>query len=77
MKCGWRDQEENHLGYLGSAFEYEIMNWPQLGQILAIVVMGDRFKFCVNAKNWYKIAEWHIYIFIIAKRGDGDTGGIG
>ena len=19
MKCGWRDQEENHLGYLGSA----------------------------------------------------------
>lgn len=33
------------------------MNWPQLGPILAIVVMGDRFKFCVNAKNGYKIAE--------------------
>ena len=28
------------LGYLGSAFGYEIMNWPQLGPILAIVVMG-------------------------------------
>ena len=29
------------LGYLGSAFGYEIMNWPQLGPILAIVVMGS------------------------------------
>ena len=28
------------LGYLGSAFGAEIMNWPQLGPILAIVVMG-------------------------------------
>ena len=28
------------LGYLGSAIGYEIMNWPQLGPILAIVVMG-------------------------------------
>lgn len=27
-------------GYLGSAFGAEIMNWPQLGPILAIVVMG-------------------------------------
>ncbi len=29
------------LGYLGSAFGYELMNWPQLGPILAIVVMGS------------------------------------
>ena len=29
------------LGYLGSALGYEIMNWPQLGPILAIVVMGS------------------------------------
>ena len=29
------------LGYLGSAFGAEIMNWPQLGPILAIVVMGS------------------------------------
>lgn len=29
------------LGYLGSSFGYEIMNWPQLGPILAIVVMGS------------------------------------
>ena len=28
------------LGYLGSGFGAEIMNWPQLGPILAIVVMG-------------------------------------
>lgn len=28
------------LGYLGSALGYELMNWPQLGPILAIVVMG-------------------------------------
>ena len=27
-------------GYLGSAFGAEIMNWPQLGPILAIVAMG-------------------------------------
>lgn len=27
-------------GYLGSTFGAEIMNWPQLGPILAIVVMG-------------------------------------
>ena len=25
MKCGWHGQEENHLGYLGSAFGYKIM----------------------------------------------------
>ena len=29
------------LGYLSSALGYEIMNWPQLGPILAIVVMGS------------------------------------
>lgn len=29
------------VGYLGSAFGYEIMNWPQLGPILSIVVMGS------------------------------------
>jgi len=29
------------LGYLGSSFGYEIMNWPQLGPILSIVVMGS------------------------------------
>ena len=29
------------LGYLGSALGYEVMNWPQLGPILAIVVMGS------------------------------------
>ena len=28
------------LGYLGTALGYEIMNWPQLGPILAIIVMG-------------------------------------
>lgn len=28
------------LGYFGSALGYEVMNWPQLGPILAIVVMG-------------------------------------
>ena len=28
------------LGYLGSVLGYEIMNWPQLGPILSIVVMG-------------------------------------
>lgn len=28
------------LGYLGSALGYELMNWPQLGPILAIIVMG-------------------------------------
>lgn len=29
------------LGYLGTAFGAEIMNWPQLGPIVAIVVMGS------------------------------------
>ena len=29
------------LGYLGTAFRAEIMNWPQLGPIFAIVVMGS------------------------------------
>ena len=29
------------LGYLGTVFGAEIMNWPQLGPILAIVVMGS------------------------------------
>ena len=29
------------LGYIGSALGYEIMNWPQLGPILAIIVMGS------------------------------------
>lgn len=29
------------LGYVGSAIGYEIMNWPQLGPILSIVVMGS------------------------------------
>ena len=29
------------LGYLGTSLGYEIMNWPQLGPILAIVVMGS------------------------------------
>ena len=28
------------LGYFGSALGDEVMNWPQLGPILAIVVMG-------------------------------------
>ena len=28
------------LGYFGSALGYEVMNWPQLGPIFAIVVMG-------------------------------------
>ena len=28
------------LGYLGTVFGAEIMNWPQLGPILSIVVMG-------------------------------------
>ena len=28
------------LGYLGTVIGSEIMNWPQLGPILAIVVMG-------------------------------------
>ena len=28
------------LGYFGSACGDEFMNWPQLGPILAIVVMG-------------------------------------
>ena len=28
------------LGYLGTVFGAEIMNWPQLSPILAIVVMG-------------------------------------
>lgn len=27
-------------GYLGTVFGQEIMNWPQLGPIFAIVVMG-------------------------------------
>ena len=29
------------LGYFGTAWGDEIMNWPQLGPILAIVVMGS------------------------------------
>ena len=29
------------LGYLGTVFGAEIMNWPQLGPIVAIVVMGS------------------------------------
>ena len=28
------------LGFFGSAWGDEIMNWPQLGPILAIVAMG-------------------------------------
>ena len=28
------------LGYLGTVFGAEIMNWPQLGPILSIVVMA-------------------------------------
>ena len=28
------------LGYLGTVFGAEIMNWPQLGPILSNVVMG-------------------------------------
>ena len=29
------------LGYFGSALGDAIMNWPQLGPVLAIVVMGS------------------------------------
>ena len=29
------------LGYLGTVIGAEIMNWPQLGPIVAIVVMGS------------------------------------
>ena len=29
------------VGYLGSALGYEIMNWPELGPILSIVIMGS------------------------------------
>ena len=29
------------LGYFGTALGDEIMNWPQFGPILAIVVMGS------------------------------------
>ena len=29
------------LGYLGTVFGAEIMNWPQRGAMLAIVVMGS------------------------------------
>ena len=29
------------LGYLGTVFGAEIMNWPQLGPIVAIVVMAS------------------------------------
>lgn len=29
------------LGSLGTAWGYEILNWPQLGPILSIVVMGS------------------------------------
>ena len=29
------------LGYIGSALGDAIINWPQLGPILAIVVMGS------------------------------------
>lgn len=29
------------LGYFGSALGDVIMNWPQLGPVLAIVVMGS------------------------------------
>ncbi len=28
------------VGYLGSALGYEIMNWPQLGSVLAVITMG-------------------------------------
>lgn len=39
------------LGYLGSAFGAEIMNWPQLGPILAIVVMGSAIITSLEKKN--------------------------
>ena len=29
------------FGYLGSAYGYDIMNWPQLGPIISIVIMGS------------------------------------
>lgn len=29
------------VGYLGSALGYEMMNWPELGPILSIVIMGS------------------------------------
>ncbi len=29
------------LGFIGTAFGGEMLNWPQLGPILAIVVMGS------------------------------------
>ena len=29
------------FGYLGSALGYEVMAWPQLGPILAMVVVGS------------------------------------
>ena len=39
------------LGYLGSAFGYEIMNWPQLGPILSIIVMGSAILTSLEKKE--------------------------
>lgn len=39
------------LGYIGSSFGYEIMNWPQLGPILAIVVMGSAIIISLEKKK--------------------------
>ena len=39
------------LGYLGSAIGYETMNWPQLGPILATVVMGSVIIYSLGKIN--------------------------
>ena len=40
------------LGYLGTVFGAEIMNWPQLGPILSIVVMGAAIITSLENDKW-------------------------
>ena len=39
------------VGYLGSAFFAEWMNWPQAGPVLAIAVMGVYILDAVEKRN--------------------------
>ena len=39
------------LGYLGSVIGYELMNWPQLGPILSIVIMGSAILTSLEEKQ--------------------------
>jgi len=46
------------VGYLGSALGYEMMNWPELGPILSIVIMGSVIICTLEKGKWLPFEIW-------------------